>query len=153
VNWSVLELVGVAMLLMVAVAVVGDLVAVVARKVTRHSSGMAILRRRRNGKFTGNWIACIDGKEVNLDTKDKVEARERAAAANIGEWPRNPDADARSVAAQVAAADDSAPAVMPPGTWHGDAHPVQQWMERDPKRSPQWWRAHASTRSQGRVKP
>jgi hypothetical protein len=39
-----------------------------------------------------------------------------------------------------------------PGTWHGDAHPVQQWMERDPKRSPQWWRAHASARSQGRVK-
>jgi hypothetical protein len=75
--------------------------------------GMAIFRRRRNGKFTGNWIARIDGKEVNLDTKDKLKARERAAAANIGEWPRNPDADARSVAAQVAAADDSAPDVMP----------------------------------------
>ena len=31
----------------------------------------------------------------------------------------------------------------PAGRWHPDAHPVQQWTERDPKRSPQWWRAHA----------
>jgi hypothetical protein len=30
----------------------------------------------------------------------------------------------------------------PRGRWHGGAHPIQQWTERDPKRSPQWWAAH-----------
>lgn len=37
----------------------------------------------------------------------------------------------------------------PRGRWHGEAHPVQQWTERDPHKSPQWWKAHAPSRRKG----
>jgi hypothetical protein len=68
---------------------------------------MAIFRRKRNNKYTGNWIwRAVDGREVNLKTKDKVQARERAALAEAGEWPRDARKDAGRAAGNLAAADD-----------------------------------------------
>jgi hypothetical protein len=31
----------------------------------------------------------------------------------------------------------------PRGRWQGEPNAIQQWTERDPHRSPQWWAAHA----------
>lgn len=67
-------------------------------------------RRKRNGKFTGNWIVRLDGgPEVNLKTKNYKEAQDRAKLAAAGEWPRDPEADLRATSADVKAAmNDSA---------------------------------------------
>jgi hypothetical protein len=72
----------------------------------------SIFRRKRSGKYTGNWIVRVDGKDTNLGTKDKREASERARLAIAGEWPRDADADSRSAARNLAEDDD--PAVEAP---------------------------------------
>jgi hypothetical protein len=71
----------------------------------------SIFRRKRSGKYTGNWIVRVDGRDVNLNTKDKNEARENARLALAGEWPRDADADSRSAAGNLADADDPEPRV------------------------------------------
>jgi hypothetical protein len=66
---------------------------------------MAMIRRKRKGKFTGNWILTQAGeKDVNLGTKDARVARDRAALAKRGEWPRDPVTDQQAAAGEIAAA-------------------------------------------------
>lgn len=83
---------------------------------------MAIYRRKRNGKFTGSWIwRAPDGTEVNLKTKDKVEARKRSELAEQGEWPRDAGKDARRAAGNLAAADEGPGAAIDAGPSDGES--------------------------------
>lgn len=60
---------------------------------------MAKPYRRRKGKtghFVGNWRVTVDGRDINLGTKDANEARARAKLAADGKWP--PEEAAKRVA-------------------------------------------------------
>jgi hypothetical protein len=91
---------------------------------------MPIFRRKRSGKYVGNWIERVDGNEINLGTKSATLAKKRAKLAQAGEWPRDPVADAHGAAADVAAAMegkevpragiDSEADAMPQAARHGE---------------------------------
>lgn len=46
-------------------------------------------RRRKGGKFIGNFRVNVAGRDLNLDTKDANEAQRRARLAVQGKWPVN----------------------------------------------------------------
>jgi hypothetical protein len=76
---------------------------------------MAKPYRRRKGKggpLVGNWRVSIDGRDINLGTKDANEARARAKLAVAGKWP--PEEAAKRVAL----------ATMDPGTPDPTAPPL-----------------------------
>jgi hypothetical protein len=61
---------------------------------------MAKPYRRRKGKrgpFVGNFRVTIDGRDINLGTKDAEEAQHRARLASKGQWPAD-EAAARAAA-------------------------------------------------------
>lgn len=58
-----------------------------------------IYRKKRNGKFYGNWLISIDGKEVNLGTKSATIATGLVPEAEGGR--RNFDTDAQAAAAAI----------------------------------------------------
>lgn len=62
-------------------------------------------RKGKNGKFVGNFRVTIDGRDLNLETKDAAEATRRARLATQGKWP---PIDAATAAA-VQALDPGAP--------------------------------------------
>lgn len=64
-------------------------------------------RRRKNGKFIGNYRATVAGRDLNLGTKDPKEAMHRARLASAGKWPPED-------AARVAAIGVLAPGAHPP---------------------------------------
>lgn len=56
-------------------------------------------RRKKRGKFVGNWFVTLDGEDINLLTKDAAEASRRARGAARGEWPPVDGAAAAAAAA------------------------------------------------------
>lgn len=49
-------------------------------------------RKGKNGPYVGNYRATIDGRDLNLHTKDANEAQARARLAKKGKWPPIPAA-------------------------------------------------------------
>lgn len=49
-------------------------------------------RKGKNGPYVGNYRATIDGRDINLGTKDAHEATARARLAKQGKWPPLPAA-------------------------------------------------------------
>lgn len=71
---------------------------------------MARPYRRRKGKsgpFVGNYRVAVNGRDINLGTKDAQEAMARAKLAVKGKWPPEEAAAAAAVAALDPAQDDS----------------------------------------------
>lgn len=70
-------------------------------------------RRKKGGKYVGNFYQYVDGKQVNLGTANAVLARKRARLALEGKWPDAKSAEeAGTVAAQAAeVAQETAPAL------------------------------------------
>jgi hypothetical protein len=70
--------------------------------------------RRRKGKggtFVGNWRVTVDGRDINLGTKDANEARARAKLAAAGKWP--PEEAAKRVALATMDPGTSVPSFVP----------------------------------------
>lgn len=65
---------------------------------------MQIRRRKKNGKFVGNWF----WGDVNLETKDATLAKARARLVDQGKWPPD-DPAAASVEEGLAGAGDDQP--------------------------------------------
>lgn len=62
-------------------------------------------RRKKRGKLVGNFFATVDGRDVNLQTKDAHEADRRARLAVRGKWPVVDAAAAAAVGSLDPAAD------------------------------------------------
>jgi hypothetical protein len=66
-------------------------------------------RRKKNGKLVGSFRATIDGRDLNLETKDASEAHRRARLATQGKWPVSEAAANAAAAALDPAEEDSQP--------------------------------------------
>lgn len=66
-------------------------------------------RKRKGGPFVGSYFVPINGKDVNLGTKDAREAHLRARLAAVGKWPPSAAAAAAMAAALDPTAEPTAP--------------------------------------------